>query len=110
MMMNRRSFLLLVLLILTVQSVSGIFNQAHPDMVRTERGSGPPKRSVTSASGGRKKMAVAAAVLGEDPSMVEIGYEDDIGFEPTTNFKFVSGFSILISALFLFFMVSNGLL
>mmetsp|Transcript_32007 Transcript_32007/g.52879 ORF Transcript_32007/g.52879 Transcript_32007/m.52879 type:complete len:144 (-) Transcript_32007:287-718(-) len=125
---NLSSLLLLITVVaLGVPTVSCIFNQPHPEMTRAEIGS--PKGIVKKKT---KKAATTTAILskvGSDEVVtVEVGSkayysgfvsrevmeedEERVSGEailgPT--FKFVGGFSVLIGALFLFFMVSNGLL
>ena len=108
----------LLLLCMLVPKASCIFNQAHPHMTRAEIG--PPKRIVNKKD---SKQQLETTIVVEtveqqqqqqQQSSVSVGVaglqKDDDVISPLSAFKFVGGFSVLIGALFLFFMVSSGLL
>ena len=103
----------LLLLCMLVPKASCIFNQAHPDMTRAEIG--PPKRIVNKKNSKQLETTIVVeTVEQQQQSSVSVGVaglqKDDDVISPLSAFKFVGGFSVLIGALFLFFMVSSGLL
>jgi hypothetical protein len=129
---KRRPSVVILFAVITLclpAEVSCLVNQPRPKMTRA--GIGPPRGVVNETS--KKTVRTPTAIdskldVEEDPPTVEVGSKEyysgfvsrglvepdedrvtgDAILGPTV--KFVGGFSVLIGALFVFFMVSNGLL